>query len=160
MTDRGRAPTKQPELGARPAKPDHSIRLDAVGSLSREALIEVWVEAFGRPPPRGISRRLLVYAAAYRAQVKSRGGLSATTKRSLIHVAAHQTELASCLDNKRGRAALPSGSRLIREWGGRVHTVDVTESGFRYQDRQYGSLSEIARAITGVRWSGPRFFGT
>ena len=38
-------------------------------------------------------------------------------------------------------------------------TVDVLDSGFRCDGKQYRSLSEIARAITGARWSGPRFFG-
>jgi hypothetical protein len=28
-----------------------------------------------------------------------------------------------------------------------------------YQGRRYKSLSEVARAITGTRWSGPLFFG-
>ena len=55
--------------------------------------------------------------------------------------------------------ALAPGSRLIREWRGRTHTVDVLDSGFRCDGKQYRSLSEIARAITGGRWSGPRFFG-
>jgi hypothetical protein len=160
VSDRGRAPAKQPELGARPAKPDQSIPLDAIESVSREALIEVWVKAYGRSPPKGISRRLLEYAAAYQAQSRARGGLNATIKRRLILAASHQSEPAPGRIDKSRRATLPSGSRLIREWGGRVHTVDVTESGFRYQNRQYGSLSEVARAITGVRWSGPRFFGT
>lgn len=32
-------------------------------------------------------------------------------------------------------------------------------SVFLYQGKQYKSLSEIARLITGARWSGPRFFG-
>jgi len=28
-----------------------------------------------------------------------------------------------------------------------------------YRGRRYKSLSEVARAITGTRWSGPLFFG-
>jgi hypothetical protein len=38
--------------------------------------------------------------------------------------------------------------------------VDVLDTGFLYKDTIYGSLSEVARVITGARWSGPRFFGT
>ena len=59
----------------------------------------------------------------------------------------------------RGGAALAPGSRLIREWRGRTHTVEVLDRGFRCDGKQYRSLSAIARAITGARWSGPRFFG-
>jgi hypothetical protein len=55
--------------------------------------------------------------------------------------------------------ALTPGSRLVREWHGRSHTVEVGDNGFLYAGRRYRSLSEVARAITGARWSGPRFFG-
>ena len=54
---------------------------------------------------------------------------------------------------------IKSGARLVREWRGRTHTVTVTEEGFQYDGRHYPSLTQIARAITGAHWSGPRFFG-
>ena len=47
----------------------------------------------------------------------------------------------------------------LREWHGETHTVIVTEDGFEWRGQPHGSLSVIARAITGTRWSGPRFFG-
>jgi hypothetical protein len=50
--------------------------------------------------------------------------------------------------------------RLVREWQGRVHVVTIGEDQvIRWEERNYGSLSEVARAITGTRWSGPAFFG-
>ena len=58
----------------------------------------------------------------------------------------------------RGRT-FASAMRLVRDWHGRSHTVEVTDRGFLYAGRHYRSLSEVARAITGARWSGPRFFG-
>ena len=51
------------------------------------------------------------------------------------------------------------GTRLVREWRGRTHTVVVTEDGFEYAGRTFPSLTKIAHAITGAHWSGPRFFG-
>lgn len=54
---------------------------------------------------------------------------------------------------------LKPGGRLVREWNGTTHVVDVTEDGFNWNGRSYRSLSAIARAITGAHWSGPRFFG-
>ena len=33
------------------------------------------------------------------------------------------------------------------------------DQGFVWQQVRYRSLSQIARAITGTRWSGPVFFG-
>ncbi|WP_423827748.1 DUF2924 domain-containing protein [Shimia abyssi] len=55
--------------------------------------------------------------------------------------------------------ALKPGGRLIREWNGVTHVVEVVEGGFLWKGQRYASLSPIARAITGARWSGPRFFG-
>lgn len=60
---------------------------------------------------------------------------------------------------KNGAQRIRAGSRLVREWNGRTHTVTVEEEGFTYAGRNYRSLSAIAREIIGARWSGPRFFG-
>lgn len=57
------------------------------------------------------------------------------------------------------RRKLMPGARLLRNWNGRTHSVDVTESGYLYEGKTYRSLSAIARQITGSHWSGPRFFG-
>ncbi len=64
-------------------------------------------------------------------------------------------------DGKAARpdATLKPGGRLLREWNGVTHTVEVTDEGFRWNGQTYRSLSAVARAITGARWSGPRFFG-
>ena len=55
--------------------------------------------------------------------------------------------------------ALKPGARLVREWGGRMHTVVALENGFDYDGERYPSLTKIATLITGAHWSGPRFFG-
>src|SRR5260370_24523562 len=55
--------------------------------------------------------------------------------------------------------ALKPGARLVREWGGHMHTVIVLEDGFDYAGERYPSLTKIATRITGAHWSGPRFFG-
>ncbi len=54
---------------------------------------------------------------------------------------------------------LHPGTRLIREWNGVTHRVEVEEQGLLWRGTRYSSLSAVARAITGARWSGPRFFG-
>ena len=59
----------------------------------------------------------------------------------------------------RSRIELTPGTRLVREWNGQTISVEVIEDGFRYGDRIWRSLSEIARHVTGAHWSGPRFFG-
>ena len=54
---------------------------------------------------------------------------------------------------------LKPGTRLVREWRGEIHQVTVLDDGLEYRGSHYDSLSEIARSITGTRWSGPLFFG-
>ena len=55
---------------------------------------------------------------------------------------------------------LRAGMRLVREWNGTLHVVTIGEDQvIRWDDRSWNSLSEVARAITGTRWSGPAFFG-
>ena len=61
-------------------------------------------------------------------------------------------------DPSQASPALKPGGRLIREWNGVTHVVDVVGGGFLWNGQRYASLSPIARAITGARWSGPRFF--
>jgi len=131
----------------------------ALPETSRAALVELWTTAYGRPPPKGLSRRLLEYAAAYHLQSKTFGGLKPAVRRKLCRPAG-----SGHMSNRRESRDTPSkqlspGSRLVREWRGRTYTVDVLEAGFQCDGRLYGSLSEVARAITGARWSGPRFFG-
>ena len=127
--------------------------------LSRAALVEQWTTAHGRPPPKGLSRRLLEYAAAYNLQSKAFGELKPTVRRKLRqptgsgHLGSPATHRAAA------SKGLSAGSRLVREWHGRTYTVDALQIGFLCDGQHYGSLSEVARAITGARWSGPRFFG-
>ena len=56
------------------------------------------------------------------------------------------------------RIALRAGTRLVREWQAKSHSVDVMADGFAWNGTVYRLLSAVARAITGVRWSGNRFF--
>jgi hypothetical protein len=54
---------------------------------------------------------------------------------------------------------LSAGVQIVREWRGATYTVDVVQDGFRWKGQTYKSLSQVAQAITGVKWNGPRFFG-
>lgn len=138
---------------------DIERQLAAIPEMSREDLVARWAEAYGRPPPKGLSRRLLEYSAAYHIQAKAFGGLSASTQRKLHQIATAHERTKALLSSPKPSVALPPGSRLVREWRGRTYTVDVLEQGFLCDGQRYESLSQIARAITGARWSGPRFFG-
>jgi Protein of unknown function (DUF2924) len=57
------------------------------------------------------------------------------------------------------RHGLAPGTILVREWESKPQRVMVLEEGFAWNGTTYRSLTEIAFAMTGTRWSGPRFFG-
>ena len=136
----------------------------AIGDLSREELAARWAEAYGCPPPKGIKRGLLERSAAWHLQARRLGGLSQMAKREIRAASSDSSRTAASGKKTAGEPiALPTqlrpGTRLMREWNGRMHVVDVTEDGFVFDGKPYRSLSAIARRITGAHWSGPRFFG-
>ena len=106
-----------------------------------------------RKPAGGLDHlgeRGALLALGYELQCKVYGGLSRPTCQRLDQIAAAKTQT---------RSTVP-GMRLVREWHGTVHIVTVGEDGaIRWNEREWKSLSEIARTITGTRWSGPAFFG-
>jgi hypothetical protein len=93
---------------------------------------------------------------AFRIQELAHGGLRPEAKAKL-------QELTSSLSSRGrndARQRFKSGTRLVREWKGKVHEVTITVDGFEYQGEAYKNLSPIACRITGTHWSGPAFFGT
>ncbi|MDG2243727.1 MAG: DUF2924 domain-containing protein [Rhodospirillaceae bacterium] len=145
-----------------PAKtPRDTVAADfaTIAETPRRDLAKHWQAEFNVSPPKGLSRRLLAYALTYRIQEKAYGGLRAKEVRMLERLASPE------LDKKERQPAQPQrkiagpGTRLVREWHGETHFVDVLDDGCIYKGATYRSLSEIARLITGTRWSGPRFFG-
>ena len=70
-----------------------------------------------------------------------------------------QRSLRSADPGDPGGATLGAGSLLTREWNGKLERVMVLEKGFAWNGKSYGSLSQIAKAMTGTSWSGHRFFG-
>ena len=140
---------------ARSGSPDE---LAALVNLETNLLRLRWAELFGAEPIRRISRELLIRGIAYRLQEKAEGGPAKKTLRQLDRLA---KEFGSSGTVKiDGVPDLRSGTRIVRESQGQVHEVIVLDDGFLWKGRRYRSLSEIARLITGTRWSGPRFFGT
>ncbi len=132
-------------------------RLAELETSSMTELRARWERAIKRPVPKRASRDLLLRAVAYHMQEQAEGGLSKATKRRLAKLAGLNGENREPMSPPSLR--LKPGSRLIREWRGEVHRVTVLERGFDWRGNRYASLSQIARAITGARWSGPRFFG-
>lgn len=131
-----------------------------LAALTRTAATDLraeWRRLYRTHPPKKLSRDLLELGVAWKLQERVLGGLSAITKRQLAALA---RTMASKSDVAKARkVSLKPGARLVRAWGGETHEVLVIEDGFVWRGKTWGSLSVIAREMTGTRWSGPRFFG-
>jgi hypothetical protein len=154
---------------------DVADQVAALSELPRVELCAQWQKAHGSPPPKGVRHELLVRSAAWHLQAKHFGGLSPATRRAVKAAMAevergmakppspsiNDYDLAASPDipGQRRRSQCPPGARLLRDWNGKTHVVDVIEDGFVFQAKVYRSLTAIARQITGAHWSGPRFFG-
>ena len=134
------------------SRPNISEQLVGLANMSPAQLRIEWRRTFRTSPPE-LTKDLMVRLIAWRLQVKTFGGLPSATAKLLEAVADARHS------NDRELAKLKAGTRIVREWNGRLLCVHVTKEGFRFEDRPYGSLSEIAREVTGAHWSGPRFFG-
>ncbi len=131
-------------------------QLSEIPAMKTGDLRELWRGMFGNSPNPKIRRELLIPILAYRLQEKAFGGLKPSTSRRLRVTAAEIGEGKK----PAGQALAPRpGTRMVRQWQGKLYEVVTLESGFMFDGQKYRSLSEIARAITGTRWSGPAFFG-
>ena len=135
---------------------DLEATIRELDDLLRPDLTERWRQLYRAAPPKGMSRPLLMRAIAYGMQVKRYGGLKPAVRRQLRKLADGGSAQAAA--NLKSEKVAP-GMRLIREWNGSSHVVEVVDGAFVWNGARYGSLSAVARAITGARWSGPRFFG-
>jgi len=130
---------------------------DGLTKLNRSGLQRLWRDAYGSDPPEKSSVLLMRQAIAHRLQVKHLGGLNFSTRRALKRVLDEPNSSHSEL--RPARTNVTNGTVLVREWHGATHQVTATEKGVLYRGKLFRSLSEVAREITGTRWSGPLFFG-
>jgi hypothetical protein len=127
-----------------------------LGDQSTQELRYAWQTSHHTGPPLGLSRDLIIRGVADKLQQRANGGPSRALQRRLRMLAGEFEKGARSFDPG---GALNTGATLVRQWRGRTHTVLVREDGFEYEGRRYRSLTVIAERITGVHWSGPRFFG-
>jgi Protein of unknown function (DUF2924) len=137
---------------------DLSRKIAALPTLDKAQLLKIWAENFAQGPPPKMRKEIMVPILAYRMQEREFGGLSHTARKRLKEIA--QSLRKEKPSNDIATPIQAAGTRLIRSWHGQVHEVLSTDRGYEYRGRNYGSLSKIAREITGTRWSGPAFFGT
>jgi hypothetical protein len=134
----------------------HLRGLDLKGLRAR------WQSVFQKPPPDDLPRHLLFAIVVYRIQADRLGDLDHETKQVLDRTDAKNTGLtmsARLVSFDQKRTELTPGTVLVREWDRRSQRVMVMADGFAWNGQTYDSLSKVAFAITGTKWSGPRFFG-
>jgi len=131
--------------------------LAALATCSLTDLRQCWAKTFDEAAPTAARSDYLVRAIGYHVQAKMYGDLAPSVARRLKKVLNARHGDRDHLPQR--THSLRPGARLLREWQGDTHEIEITDSGFRYRDKTYKSLSVIARLITGTRWSGPLFFG-
>jgi DUF2924 family protein len=137
--------------------PAVEAELDRLPTIPIADLRKRYRDLFRTEPPKAFGPNLLRRSIAHRIQEKAYGGLTPPTRRLLDQL------VKAAMEKPNGRLELPRrikpGSELVRTWNRRTYRVMVLESGFAYDGKTFASLSEIASAITGTKWNGPRFFG-
>jgi hypothetical protein len=160
MTDGGQdrsQPVAQPQRTRGPINVD----IHELSRLSRSELRVIWIQELGDRPPATLGRDILALGIAYTRQQHRLGGLTKPVARELDRLLEQalrddRTDKSSAVLS----SSLPrNGTVLVREWQGTTHTVTIVKDGFLWNGSTYRSLSGIARAITGTKWNGPRFFG-
>lgn len=151
-----------PRVKIGPAMPDRKsidVEVARLRDLDVGALRARWHTVFRRRPPPHLPRHLLFRVLAYRLQADHLGDLDAESQRLLDHSGSPVSAGQRATDLNRPTADVRPGTLLAREWNGQMQRVAVLADGFAWNGKTYPSLSQIALAITGTRWNGPRFFG-
>ena len=151
------------------ATPGASLTLDAsvlsivahLEGLDLNGLRHQWRGHLGGEAPAHLPRWLLMKVLAYRLQSDAFGGLDTSIQRMLR--SNNDRDAATPFDRRapqtREGVGLKAGALLVREWKGRLERVMILEGGFAWNGQTFGSLSQIAKAMTGTNWNGHRFFG-
>ncbi len=149
--------------------PGASLPLDAsllsivanLDGLDLDGLRRQWRAHLGGEAAAHLSRWLLMKVLAYRLQSDAFGDLDKSIRRILR--SGKEDGVGAPFERRapqtREGLGLKTGALLMREWNGRLERVMILEEGFAWNGQTFGSLSQIAKAMTGTKWNGHRFFG-
>jgi len=155
-------------MSLRRSQGEVSQELADLANLDLDALKRRWRKLTGRPAAEHLPRHLLVRLVAYRIQAAAFGDLDSPSVKLLREIAKSRADrktgtgvptLESLDLSARRTGHLAAGTVIGREHDGAMHHVMVLAEGFAWNGKTYRSLSEVAFAITGTKWNGPRFFG-
>jgi hypothetical protein len=160
-------------VGKHPASGSPDVLLSADASLlavlagleglELEGLRRQWRNHLGGEAPAHLPRWLLVKVLGHRLQIAAFGDLDKSVRRLLRDETDGEGGQMAPFDRRdaqtRDGIALRPGALLVRQWQGQLERVMVLEQGFAWNGKNFGSLSQIAKAMTGTNWNGHRFFG-
>jgi hypothetical protein len=131
-------------------------RITALYSLSTKELRELWFEKFGTESAPHMQKRALIERIAYAMQEQAFGGLSDEAQKRL---AVFEDRLKKGKPLLCEKEQLAPGTILSRDYNGRKHVIRILDDEkVEYEGKVHNSLSAVARAITGIRWNGRKFF--
>jgi hypothetical protein len=166
---RARASSGRPVKRPTAPTPGASLPLDAsppsivanLEGLDLNGLRRQWRDHLGGEAPAHLSRWLLMKVLAYRLQSDAFGDRDKSIRRILR--SGKEDGVGAPFDRRapqtREGLGLKAGALLVREWNSRLERVMILEQGFAWNGQTFGSLSQIAKAMTGTTWNGHRFFG-
>ena len=155
-------------LSLQASSPREAETLDAavagLAALDAHQLRLQWRNHLGGVAPIHLPRWLLLRVLAYRRQAAALGDLDKASLRVIRASQGGAIDFAARPFNNRKPTTrdgigLNSGALLVREWRGKLERVMVLDKGFAWNGKTFGSLSQVAKAITGASWNGHRFFG-
>jgi hypothetical protein len=146
-----------------------------LGKLGTADLRARYAEVFGEPTRSG-NRPWLVKRIAWRLQALAEGGLSDRARQRAEELArdadlrlrppaeiatgrfARATPTPCTIPFKADQRVPAPGTILTRRYKGEDLRVQVLADGFEYDGQVYGSLSAVAKAVTGTHCNGYHFF--
>jgi Protein of unknown function (DUF2924) len=144
---------------ALPDRESINVEIARLRDLDVVSLRSRWHAVLGRRPPPHLARHLLFRILAYRLQADRLGDLDSESRTLLDRSDSPEEAGRNAAVSSRLAVTVRPGTVLGREWNGHMHRVAVLADGFAWNGKTYSSLSQVAFAITGTRWNGPKFFG-
>lgn len=100
---------------------------------------------------RGNYMKENIYQKKIKEWTKKYGGLSSDIQRKIDKLVAEYDKTQRITkDNK--ILKITTGTKLVREFNGKLYSVFVADTGFEFNGQLYKSLSAIANTITGKHW--------
>ena len=126
-------------------------------NLPLQELRKLWAQHWSLSPHKGIGRSMMAKSIKYKISEQNGSGFTPEQQARLGPLMRQYKRNPKCFEG--AHVPLKPGTRLMRTFKGKRHSVLVKSSGFEYNKKTYSSLSHIASEITGSRWNGWVFFG-